>query len=67
MFCKHYKEVDYEKVFGNGMNPFKAYENEKFYIEPKAMSWLLELKSDEIYQNDSFQKESHKRYNDLLR
>lgn len=38
------------------MNSFKAYESEKFFIEPKAMSWLLELKSDEIYQNETFQK-----------
>jgi hypothetical protein len=38
------------------MNSFKPYENEKFFVEPKAMSWLLELKSDEIYQNDAFQK-----------
>jgi hypothetical protein len=38
------------------MNSFKPFEHEKFYIEAKAMSWLLELKSDEIYQNDSFQK-----------
>jgi hypothetical protein len=56
LFCKHYKDVDYDKVFSNGINSFKPLESEKFYIEPKAMGWLLELKSDEIYQNDTFQK-----------
>jgi len=46
LFCKHFQHVDYEKVFSNGINSFRPHESEKFHIDPKAMSWLLETKSD---------------------
>ena len=35
-------------------------------MDPKALSWILETKSDEIYTNEKFQRETFKRYNEML-
>lgn len=35
-------------------------------MDPKAVSWILESKSDEIYTNEKFHKETFKRYTDML-
>jgi hypothetical protein len=31
-------------------------------MDPKALGWILETKSDEVYTNEKFQKETFKRY-----
>lgn len=36
-------------------------------MDPKALSWILETKSDEIYTNEKFQNETFKRYTEMLR
>jgi hypothetical protein len=54
-------------VFENHSNPFKLNESDIYYMDPKALSWILETKSDEIYTNEKFQNETFRRYTDLLR
>ena len=58
LFCKNYNSINYDKVFDTSY-PFKVSEDEKYMIDSKAMSWLLESKCDEIYTNDQFQKETY--------
>jgi hypothetical protein len=67
LFCKHFSEINYDKVFENHSNPFKLNESDIYYMDPKALSWILETKSDEIYTNEKFQNETFKRYTDMLR
>ena len=63
---KHYKDFNYDKVFDSN-NAFKLHESEKFYMNSKAMSWLLESKCDEIYSNEKFQKETYDHYSAKLK
>lgn len=35
-------------------------------MDPQALSWILETKSDEIYTNDKFQKETFQKYTEML-
>ncbi len=51
LFCKHFSQINYDKVFQNHSNPFKLNENDIYYMDPKALSWILETKSDEVYTN----------------
>lgn len=46
LFCKHFSEINYDKVFENHSNPFKLNESDIYYMDPKALSWILETKSD---------------------
>ena len=66
LFCKHYNNVNYDKVFDSS-SPSKVSEDDKYYIDPKAMAWLLESKCDEIYTNDAFQKQTYNHYTRMLR
>lgn len=45
LFCKNYNNINYDKVF-DCSNPFKISQDEKYMIDAKAMSWLLESKCD---------------------
>jgi hypothetical protein len=35
-------------------------------MDPKAISWILETKSDQIYINEKFQRENFKKYTEML-
>ena len=66
LFCKHFSEINYDRVFENHSNPFKLNEQDIYYMDQKALSWILETKSDEVYTNEKFQKETFRRYSDML-
>ena len=66
LFNKHYNNINYDKVFDTS-NPFKVAEEDKYYIDSKALAWLLESKCDEIYTNESFQKQTYNHYSKILK
>ena len=35
-------------------------------MDPKALSWILETKSDQIYTNEKFQRETFRKYTEML-
>ena len=51
LFCKHFSEINYDRVFENYSSPFKLNEEDIYYMDQKALSWILETKSDEVYTN----------------
>ncbi len=40
LFCKHFSEINFQKVFESS-NPFKLHENDIYYMDPKALGWIL--------------------------